>query len=109
MRFTNSRTGNYIDVPVAGCYKNGSHNDTAYTVLWSADKNQRSATNAGWNAAYALYVKNDLSDKAVDRYELCNAIPVRPVLATSYVSDDPLPYNGPENSGSAPVWEEQVF
>ena len=109
VRFTNSRTGNYIDVPVAGCYKNGSHNDTAYTVLWSADKNQRSATNAGWNAAYALYVKNDLSDKAVDRYELCNAIPVRPVLATSYVSDDPLPYNGPENSGSAPVWEEQVF
>ena len=109
IRFTNTRTSNVIDIPVTGKYKEGAKSDAEYMNLWSADKNQRSADNSGWNQAYGLYIKNDLTDNAIDRYDFICALPIRPVLATSYVSADPFPYVGPANSGVAPGWEEQVF
>lgn len=109
IRFTNTRTANIIDIPVTGKYKEGAKSDDANMNIWSADKNQRSADNSGWNQAYGLYIKNDLSDKAIDRYDFICALPIRPVLATSYVSADPFPYVGPANSGTAPGWEEQTF
>ena len=85
LKFTNAATGNTLYFPIAGVYKNASHNDADYAVVMSADKVNRSAKDAGWNAEYTMYANSDLSDVAIDRYELKNAIPVRPVLATSII------------------------
>lgn len=103
--FTNAITNNELTIPAVGVYKNGSHEDTEYAVIWSADKNQRSADNTGWDSAYVFDIRNKngyIGAFSIERYEMCCAIPIRPVLASSE-------FKNVIDGGTAPIWEEKKF
>lgn len=55
--------------------------------LWSADKIQRSATNAGWDAAYVNYYEKG-GAKGMTRYVHFTGLQIRPVLTKSTVTNN---------------------
>lgn len=88
-----SNNGNELYLPVTGFRKDTEDGsaiarDLDYLNPWSADKIQRSATNAGWDAAYAVYFKQDGSGSGMDRYGHFCGLPVRPVLTKSTVTNN---------------------
>lgn len=99
---------NSIFIPVTGFYKNtGSgekHNDLTYVEIWSADKNNRTQGNAGWNQACALYVNAEGTDFACDRFDQYAGLAVRPVLVSS--SFAPAEDNETNATGNAPTFGE---
>jgi len=83
IKFTHGSSNIYF--PAAGAKKDNATIDADYAVIWTADMVQRSASNPGWNAAYALYVKKDLSSAGCDRYGRYDGLNVRPVLVKSSI------------------------
>jgi len=78
--------GSSISVPIAGYKKEeNAAKDETTLFLRSADKINRAASNAGWNAAYGIYIKNTLNTKAMDRWDHYAGLNIRPVLAKSTI------------------------
>lgn len=80
-------SGQFLYIPCCGWYSDSdAHKDTDYACVWTADKNQRSASNAGWDQAYAIqYTSTTQSDSFLDRYGMHRSLNVRPVLASSVI------------------------
>lgn len=85
VKCTNAKTGNYIYLPVAGYKLDGATQESNYAEIWSANKINRTHENAGWNAGYIGYIKEDGTEPGYDRYEMKRAIPILPVLVSSEI------------------------
>lgn len=78
--------GQYIYIPCCGWYSdNAEHKETDSACVWTADKNQRSASNAGWDQAYAIQYYASTSKSIIDRFGMHRSLNVRPVLASSVI------------------------
>lgn len=80
--------GNFIYLPLTGFWKEGEYKDAEYAEIWGGDKQQRSwnSSNSGrWNEAWGGHYKAGSGSKC-DSYEHKCAMGVRPVLASSVVS-----------------------
>ena len=79
--------GQSLHFPCYGWYSDsGALKDADMAGIWTGDKNQRSASNAGWDQAYALQCSStSQSYEFVDRYGMHRSLNVRPVLASSEI------------------------
>lgn len=79
--------GQSLCLPCMGWYGDDTTiKDSGMAGLWTADKNQRSASNAGWDSAYGLQIESTTQDyAAVDRYGMHRSLNVRPVLSASKI------------------------
>lgn len=106
-----SDNGNSIFFPATGYYKSVNDetegfNDEDEVVIWTADKNNRTQGNAGWNEA--LYFHANVTDCSfgMDRYQDYCGLTVRPVLVTSTFAPLAPSYVNPE--ANAPTYEEDM-
>ena len=77
--------GQNLDIPCCGWYGDSKDvKDVGMAGFWTADKNQRSASNGGWDQAYAMQIDSKTqSYSAADRYGMHRLLNVRPVLSDS--------------------------
>lgn len=108
LKFT-GENGNSVHFERTGFYKvkNDSEgfNDEKYVEFWTADKNNRSHNNAGWNQAIVIYANaEDTKECSYGRYDDYGGLTVRPVLVTSTIA--PVVPSDVNSEANAPTYGE---
>jgi hypothetical protein len=87
IKFTNS--GNELFFPHSGFFKEGDAKEQDYVEFWTADKINRSHSDAGWNQAYGFWLKlnadNTVNGGGIDRFSHYCGLCVRAVLVSSVI------------------------
>lgn len=109
LKFT-GENGNSVHFEPTGFYKSTDNatevlKEEKYVEFWTADKNNRSQGNAGWNQAIAIYANTeDIKECEYGRYDDYCGLTVRPVLVTSTFAPLAPSYVNPE--ANAPTYGE---
>lgn len=109
LKFT-GENGNSVRFERTGFYKSTDNtkevfNDENYVEFWTADKNNRSHDNKGWNQAIVIYANaEDTKECSYGRYDDYGGLTVRPVLVTSTIA--PVVPSDVNPGANAPAYGE---